>query len=238
VVADLIAAGAIALVGIRRGRRSFGLLAAAVYMHLPRTQFIIEQAWYEPMVAALFGLGLAISEFRGRDRGIGYILLGLGLTAKQYGLPLLFPLAWSHRRNWILLTVGIAVGIAIMLPWMIWSPSFFFDSVLFKHFDRPLQPHSITVASFLINEFGVTMPRLVGWLLAGGAILGISAITPKNSAATALGIGTTLLAFSVFHTQGFPNYFYLVQYLWLLGFVGLLPRAEPENEHHVARATA
>lgn len=239
IAADGVAALAIAVLGLRRGRPAIGLLAATMYLNLPRTPFIIEQAWYEPMIAALLGVGLVLTEFRGFAKWLGYMLLGLGLTAKQFGLPLLFPLAAAHRRNWKLIALGLLVGGLIMLPWLLWSPRDFLDIVLFKHLGRPPQPHSITVASFLLNEFDVVVPRIVGWLLAAGAILVISIVTPRECAATALGLGTALLAFCVCHTQGFPNYFYLVQYLWLIGFVGLLPRIDEEySTHAIARPAA
>jgi hypothetical protein len=221
--ADLVAAGAIALVGWRRRRPAVALTAAWLYLNQPRAPFIIEQAWYEPMIAALLGLGLVFTEFRGLWKWAGYALVGLGLTAKQFGLPLLLPMAAGHRRNWKLVALGVFAGVLVMLPWVVWSPSDFFDIVLWKHLDRPPQPHSITIASFLLNEFDVTVPRAAGWALAAGAIVLISIVTPRGSAATALGLGTALLAFSVFHTQGFPNYFYLVVYLWLLGVVAALP---------------
>src|SRR5262249_41303708 len=215
-----------------------GLLVAAIYLQLPRVPFIVEQAWVEPMIAAFLGIGLVLAGLSGAGRWGGYIFICLGLTAKQVCLPLLFPVARAHRRHWKLLAMGVLVGVLVMLPWILWSPRDFLDIVIWKHLDRPLQPHSITVASFLLNEFNVVLPRVVGWLLAAGAIVGISIITPRDSAATALGLGTALLAFSVFHTQGFPNYFYLVQYLWLLGFVGLFPRADEEMPHAVARPAA
>jgi len=227
VAADGVAGLAILLVGYRR-RSAIGLLAAATYLHLPRTPFIIEQAWYEPMIAALLGLGLVLAEYEGTRRTLGYVLLGLGLTAKQFGLPLLMPLAIAHRRQWKLILLGLIVGGLVILPWFLWSPRDFLDIVIFKHLARPPQAHSITVGSFLFNEFGATVPRAIGWALAGVAVTAISFVSPRNSAATALGLGTALLAFCVFHTQGFPNYFYLVQYLWLLGFVGLLPRPSEE----------
>jgi hypothetical protein len=120
----------------------------------------------------------------------------------------------------------------------VWSPRDFFDIVLWKHLDRPPQPHSITVASFLFNEFELTLPRVAGWALAASAILIISVVTPRASAATALGLGTALLAFSVLHTQGFPNYFSLVQYLWLLGLVAALPTVPESPVHEPARPAA
>ncbi len=104
------------------------------------------------------------------------------------------------------------------------------EIVVWKHLARPLQLQSITVGSFLADQFDIGMPRIVGWVFAVASLIAIGAVTPKRGAATALGIGSALMAFCVFHTQGFPNYFYLVQYLWLLGYVGALPPKQSESK--------
>src|SRR5262249_41566113 len=60
VIADLLAAAAIMMAGMRRRVAWIGMIAAATYLNLVRVPFIIEQAWYEPMIAALLGLGLVL----------------------------------------------------------------------------------------------------------------------------------------------------------------------------------
>lgn len=224
--------GTLALFGVawRRGRPVLGYLAAAAWLFCPRIAFMMEQAWYEPMLAGLFGVGLWLSEMNGVKKWAGYVLLGLGLTAKQFGLPLLAPLAWTHRRHWWLLLLGLAVGGLVMLPWFLWSPDDFISIVLKKHMQRPTQFHSITIASacYQFGSLAWVPPRQVTWALAGVLIAVVSLRTPPRLAATALGLGTALCIFCVFHTQGFPNYFYLCQFLWLFGAVGLMrPVSDP-----------
>ncbi len=235
VIGDCAAAFALAWLGLHRGRPLLGLLTAAIYLNLPRIPFLIEQAWYEPMIAALFGLGLVLAEFERRPKWIGYGLLGLALTAKQFGLPLLFPLAWSHRKNWQLILFALLIGALVILPWFIWSPSAFLDVVLFKHLQRPPQFASITLGSFCANEFGWELPRIVGWLTAAAVIVMVARFTPPGPAA-ALGLGSALLAFCVCHTQGYINYFFLVQYLWLLGFVASIAVNQSSAENSFNRA--
>jgi hypothetical protein len=229
VIGDTLAAVAIFGVGVKRGRPMTAYLAATTWLFVPRSAFIIEQAWFEPMLGGLLGVGLWLSEFTGGRKWLGYILLGLGLTAKQFGLPLLPALAWPHRRNWLPLIVGLAVGGLVMLPFFLWSPHDFIDIVLKKHLVRPPQYHSITIASAFFHFGGVEMVPDKKWCWAAAVVLiGIVSLRgPRNGAATALGLGTALMIFSTFHTQGFPNYFYLVEYLWLLGAVGLLPPLQP-----------
>jgi hypothetical protein len=223
IAGDCIAALALASIGWRKRHGLLGALAAAMYLNLPRAPFVAEQAWYEPMIAALFGLGLLLAEFERWPKYLGYVALGLALTAKQFGLPLLLPLVWSHRRNWRLMLLGQIAGALVMLPWFIWSPHAFVEIALLKHLGRPPQPGSITVGSFVANAFGLEMPRIMGWAAAAIAILFIARFTPKGPAA-AIGLGSALLAFCVFHTQGYLNYFFLVQYLWLFGAMASLNR--------------
>lgn len=223
VVADVLAGLALCFLAWRRGALPLGLVTMATYLNAVRVPFIIEQAWYEPMLAALVGWGLVLADPSVGWRRAGYLLLGLGLTGKQFGLPLLWPVAAAHRRHGRLWLAGIGLGVALMLPWFLAEPSAFLEIVVWKHLQRPVQHGSITLASFLHHEFGLDLPRQVGWGLAVIVIGALGWVAPKDSAASALGLGTALWAFCLLHTQGYPNYFYLIQYLWLLGFVAILP---------------
>jgi hypothetical protein len=229
VICDALAALALFLIGIRRSQRAIGFVAAAAWLFLPLSTIMIESAWYEPMLGALFGLGLWLAESSGWRRWIGYGLVGFGMTAKQYGVAILPALAWRHRRYWRPMLFGLAVGTLVMLPWFAWSPYDFLDIVLFKHLDRPPQhERALTVAGAWFHLTGDVLPREMLWAVAGLLIGVTSWRGPRTGAATALGLGTALLVFSLFHTQGFFNYFYLVQYLWLLGAVGLVPQTAAE----------
>lgn len=222
IVGELLGASAIAGVGWRRGRPWLGLGVATLFLNLPRSLWIIEQAWYEPMLAGLFGLGFWLSEFDGWRRWAGGILLGFALTAKQFGLPLFFPVAGSLRSHWRYLLIGLAAAGLVMLPFLVASPNDFFDIVVRKHLGRPPQYHSLTIGSAFMQWFGVTLPRWLTWGLAGAVILSVSWRRAETAAAAALPTGTALLAFSICHTQGYPNYFYLCNYFWLLGFMAMV----------------
>ncbi|MFL5339551.1 MAG: hypothetical protein ACJ8F7_05220 [Gemmataceae bacterium] len=229
VVCDVIAAAALYLVARSRGRLYVGFAAAALWLFIPRTTFMMEQAWYEPMIGCLLGVGLWLAEGAGWRKWLGYTLVGLGLTAKQYGLPILPALTWPHRRNWKQILVGLLAGGLVMLPWFLWSPPDFLKTVLSDHLNRPSQYHrALTIGGGIYQLFGMppdASMQYVMWAAAIGLIALVSWRGPRQGAAVAVGLGTALLVFCVFHTQGFFNYFYLCQYLWLLGFVGLLAPA-------------
>jgi hypothetical protein len=223
VIADVLAGLALGVLGWRHHPRFFGIVAMATYLNAVRVPFIIEQAWYEPMIAALLGWGLVFVTRPGGPRFLGHLLLGLALTAKQFGLPLLFPLLAAFRYQWKLLTAGVLIGLALMLPWFLASPHDFLDIVLWKHLQRPVQYGSVTLASWLYHEWGLTLPRAIGWGLAVVLIALFSYRSMRDPTNVALGLGTVLLTFCLCHTQGYFNYFYLTQYLWLFGFVSNLP---------------
>jgi hypothetical protein len=218
VLADLLAALVLFAAARQHGGVRVGALVATLYLFLPRVPFLIEHAWYEPMLAALLGGGLLLVE---RGRWSGYLLLGLGLTGKQFGLPMVLPVAWSQRRHWRGLLLGIGLAALPIVPFLFWDPSEFLDVILFKHLQRPAMLDSITVYTGFHELLGVSLPRplllgvalvLIGWL---------SWKTPAQSAASALWVGTVLLVFCVFHTQGYFNYFYLCEFLLLLGVARL-----------------
>jgi hypothetical protein len=227
VACDLVAAAALFVVAWRRGRPRAGFLAAVAFLFLPRTSVMIESAWYEPMIAALLGVGLWLIEATGAWRW-RFVVLGLALTAKQYGLPLLPAAAWPHRRDCRPLLIGLGAGALVMWPWFLWSPHDFMDTVLWKHLDRPSQHgRAMTIAAACYDATGLVPQRKVLWAIAAVLIAVVSWRSNRPGAASALGIGTALFIFCLFHTQGFFNYFHLIQYLLLLGAVGLLPKNDP-----------
>ena len=222
VVCDLLAALALYAAGARHDPRRAGLLTTA-YLLLPRAPFLIEHGWYEPMLAAGLGGGLLLAE-RGQ-RG-GAVLVGLGLTAKQFGLPLLFPLAkalWRSRRG---LAAGLALGAALAAPFLVWDAGAFLEAVLFSHLRRPAMYDSLTLSSAAYHLLGVTPPRALLLAGAAGLIAWITWKTPEAGAGAATWAGAALFAFCVLHTQGYFNYFYLVIYMLLLGVAASPARVE------------
>jgi hypothetical protein len=209
----------LALLGIagKRGRPWTGAVLAAAYLNFPRVPLLMELAWYEPMLAAVFGTGLLLVL---QGRRLGYFLLGLGVTGKPYGVFLLPPLAkalWSRR--WALLAGVVLAGVLVVLPFFLWDPAPFLDRVIFWHLRNPLREDGITLQAAAFNELGITVPTS---LLFAAAVLPVGLVTwrtPGGAGAPPGPMGTALLIFCLFHSQAFFNYFYLCQYLLLLGLV-------------------
>jgi hypothetical protein len=219
VVGDLLAALALFLAARGAGNRLTGALLAGTFLFLPQTPFRIEQAWYEPMLAALLGWGLYRAQ-QGRSR-LSCVLLALGVSAKQYGLVLLPVLGRGRRDAWpTLLLALLGVVVVVFLPFLVWGPEDFLSIVLLKHLARPAQFNSLTIQTAAYDLLGVVWPRWLT-LLPGGALIGwIVWRTPPGGTVVALWLGAALLVFCLCHTQAYFNYFYLCQYLWLLGIAG------------------
>ncbi len=223
---DLVAA--LALLLAARGDRLLGGLLAAAYLNFPIAPFLVEEAWYEPMLAAFLGAGLVLV---GRGWRVGHFLLGVGLTGKQYG-PVLLPALLKGlpgRRLALLLGTALA-GAVTVLPFYLWDRSTFLDRVLHYHLDLPIREDALTVAAAAKNRFhedvwrGSEDNRILGhepkWFLRGVALLLVALLAvraPSRGPSPAPWMAASLIAFCLFHNQAFPNYYYLCEYLMLLG---------------------
>ncbi len=223
VACDLAAAVLLYLTARRSGRPLLGALAAGAYLHLPGVPYMLHHAWYEPMLAALLAAGMLLAE---RHHWLGHLLLGVALTGKQYGLPLVAPLVRA-RRGPLMLGLGLATAL-IVLPFFLWSPPDFLNVVLRLHMAIAPDVNSLTARSAAYHMLGVTLP---GWLAAAATLLLAGWVgwrAPANKARSGLWLATTLLVFCVFFIKGYFNYFYLCSYLFLLGLAALSPEGRPE----------
>ena len=109
-----------------------GELAAALVLFQPRTMFVLEQAWTEPLVLFCFALTVyAIA--RGAHWALVGAALGLLVASKQYSLFLVVPLAFAmpRRRS---LWVAAAVLLALLVPFALPDPAGFWRGLVRFHF--------------------------------------------------------------------------------------------------------
>ncbi|MBX9624954.1 MAG: hypothetical protein K2X82_14200 [Gemmataceae bacterium] len=221
VLCDVLAAGMVAAAGAAARNRAVGVVAAGAYLGYPFAARVVEQGWYEPMLAALFGAGLVLLK---RGYRTGGLLLGLGLVGKQFGLFLAPACLAACRRSWRPVVVGTAAAAALCLGvFLVWDARAFLEIILFGHARMGPRPDSLTVTSLFIQEFGVVPPKAVLWAGMLAVVGWATARTPSDPIAGAAGMGLALLAFCLFNLQANYNYFLLVNYLLLFGLVGLAP---------------
>lgn len=231
---DLLAAAVLLALG--RGRDpAIGIMAAAAYLMLPGAGFIMGQAWYEPMLAALFGGGWLLLQ---RGQRAGLLLLALALTGKQWGAVLLPSALRGLRTQWrMLLAATMVVAAVLCLPFLIWEAGAFLQVVIVGHLGR--SPHwwgnTVPATAYHVVHWQPPMKWFSGaaWAL----VAWIAWRTPATGAGAALWMGTAMLAHVLLGHGAFPNYLYLIEYLLLLGGAALasepmtpsipLPSSEP-----------
>jgi hypothetical protein len=235
VVADVLAALLIFLAARGRPQEHLGLLAAGLYLCLPRTPFMIEQGWFEPQMAALVGVWLwqagrmgtggpaearpllTAQGERGAATWAGLALGGL-VAAKQLSLallPVVIVACWGRKRT--LLTAAV-VAAAVILPFVLWGPGDFWQIVVAKHLARPVIPHALTLLALAKQGLGLDLPPILGWSFAAAMIALITWRGPRQPVpGLGLWLAAALLAFVLGHKQGYFNYYVLAAYLLLWG---------------------
>ena len=103
----------------RKGERLCQLLPLT-FLFLPRSLFVIEQSWTEPLVIVSMA-GFALAAESGRWPALTGALLGLWLGSKQYvalAIPMILKLRRWRPATWI---CAVAVALALVLPFAVWD---------------------------------------------------------------------------------------------------------------------
>jgi hypothetical protein len=220
VLAELAAAWVLFVAGARRGHAVAGALAAGLFLHMPRGPLVIELSCGESLLAALLGGGMLLAD---QGRRFGYVLLGLGLTGKQFGVAMLAPLTKAVSARWRSLALGLIPAAGLMLSFFVWDPEAFLSTVIFKHTGEVQNYVTTTLFSGVHDFTEFNLPRAAQLAVAGALIGLITWRNPVRGMAGSLGMGASLLIFCFCHTKCTFNYLILCSYLLLLGAVAALP---------------
>jgi hypothetical protein len=207
----LVAATAAAVVLIGSiGWTRHAMLAGTLLATTPRILFEIEQGWTEPIVVFL----LALSAASLARRRTGSIALGLTLAVKQYILValLLAPLfpasvpALARRR----LVRALVVAMVLTVPFVVWDPSGFLNSVVLLQLREPFRRDSLSVIAWLAHH-GIAVPAMVATIAAGAVALVLALRTlPRSVAGFAAGLALVTCAMFLFGKKAFCNYYFFV----------------------------
>jgi hypothetical protein len=192
-------------------------LAPVALLFHPRSFFLIEQAWTEPLIAlAACALVWALAGREGFARSIA--LAGV-LSAKQFGF-LWFPALWAYRRvGWRAVLVAAALSLAVAAPFFLWDPSAFVRGNLLYQFGLPFRDDSLSIPAAIAATTGVQLPGVLGLVAAAAvAVLAARHATPEPWSA-ALGGAATFLAVFVFSDRAFFNYYWFASVLLVLAIV-------------------
>lgn len=194
-------------------------LIALLFLYHPRSLFILEQAWIDPLILMLFSLFLVLRERRMLRTASG--VFGYMLSTKQYLIFLPIHFAILDRS---LKRIVIMIGIALLtiLPFVLtMGPIGFIHLAVLPLISTPFRADSLTVSAFFVNVFGTHGVTSL-WSLGIGAIatlISVPLLKPLSPTTRFLaGSIMTMYSLFLFGAQAFCNYYYLVggMILWLL----------------------
>jgi hypothetical protein len=205
-VALIAAAGFIGYAGSTITSR----LAAAVLLTQPRAFFVLEQGWTEPLALLMFAATIfAMLRVPAMASWAG----GLLIVTKQY-LVLASPLLWryaSARRGHVRFIVrAAAIAVLVTLPFMLWHPRSFIDSVLLLQTREPFRIDSLSYLSWAARN-GLGAGSFLWAAGAAATALGISVLlTPNTASGFAVSFALTTFATFAFGSKAFCNYYFFV----------------------------
>lgn len=209
--ADVAAIAAAALLMASIGWTRHAMLSATVLLTTPRILFQIEQGWTEPFAVFLLATMAAIMARTPRK---GSVALGLTMAVKQYLaialvlLPLLPHVAVSAPRK--RLTYALAAGAAVTLPFVIWDPYGFANSVVLLQFREPFRADSLSFLAWLAR-LGIDVPPLPATLAAAVAAAVLARRTLRPSVGGfSTGLALVTFAMFAFGKKAFCNYYFFV----------------------------
>ncbi|MGL5929844.1 MAG: hypothetical protein ACRCY8_12995 [Dermatophilaceae bacterium] len=187
---------------------------AAILVLVPGTLTQIDQAWTEPVLAALL-VWWAVLVHRSHAWW-AVVPLALACASKQH-LVLLAPvlLAWpgfGWRRT--LATGGLAG--ALVLPWLVADPRAFVDDTVVALVEFPPIRFANTWYLYLFNEHGVELPFAVTGALMLAAVLTAAAAVHRRAPEideVLRWLAFVLVVASLVNKQAFYNQFWLVAVL-------------------------
>jgi len=239
VLAELVVALVLWRLSRRRWGDSTAQLIALLFLYNPRSLFVLEQSWVDPLILMFFALFLLLRE-RGKPTAAS-IAYGYMLFLKQHMLFAFFQ--WFIlERNWKRILTGLAVGFLTLLPFAIWDWRGLLQNGILFTVRVPFRADSLTIFS-LLARFGVPQPSY-SWAVPIGAVIMLLTFIPQRKIDPLRGylFSVTITMFGMFMilSTSFCNYYYLVagQLIFLLALGGRRPLPEGSGAKQSASAGA
>lgn len=186
-------------------------LAATLFLFTPRTYFVLDRAWTDPFVVLLVAAVAFVAVHRPKWV---WVPAGLYLSVKQHmfiGIPALLLLVPRPMQLKEVVTLGLkaaAVGLGVTLPFFLWGPKAFINSVL--NIREVFRTDSLGLLAHLANQ---NIARLSKWTglaaIVPVALLGTWK-APRTVSGFALLTAATHFTLYLFSTHAFCNEYYNV----------------------------
>jgi hypothetical protein len=213
--ADLVTAAIVWSVA-RPVRPTTAALLALLVLHQPRSLFVLEQSWQEPLLAAFLAATAALLLRRAAGPSVG-VLAGLALSLKQYLIVFVAPflLRRGLRAAWPALVIG---GMVAWLPFLVWDAPAALRHGLWFQLQTPFRPDGLTLLSALHAATGATPGKQLAAV--AGVATSVALAWHTRTAAPAgawLRAGTmAMLVAFLLGSQAFANYYHLIALLLLV----------------------
>jgi hypothetical protein len=184
---------------------------ALLYWFSPRTLFVLEQSWTEPLLVFLASLVAIAVRLCPR---ISVPVFGLLLAAKQtmVWMPFLSILLFQGtlRERMRSLLVACLIAAFITLPFLLWNPPEFWRSVVEWQFIQPFRPDSLSFAAFFKINPTDSYPTILPFLGSAACICLAMWRCVRSPAGWAISSCLVYLVFFALNKQAFCNYYFLV----------------------------
>lgn len=204
------------------------IAVALVIVVNPWLGTIIWFGWTEPIsLPLLLGAGLLWR----RNPVASAVLLGLAFGTKQYfvvALPLL--LLWSDSFRWKRLLIAGGVAALSLLPAVLIDPVAFWDATVAAALSAPIRLDSSGLAGV-----GLDLPMWLELVVIVGVTLWM-ARAAGGAARFLIALAAVLSVGFLIGFQAFPNYWFLVGTVAVLGVVTTLTSGEPSQPDAVELA--
>ncbi len=207
---ELVGAAALYAAARRRWDIDTARWLTLLLLFYPRALYTIENGWSEPLQVGAFGLCNWLALRRPNSRMLAAVY-GAFLSLKLYLVWFALHALMLFRRPG-LIAVAALVGIATILPFVIWDFDAFARYGIFFQLETPFRPDGLTVFAAIHHAFPAFTPGKLPALVisAGVAFYTMWRFWPLRVEgwrwATLL---TTWTAF-LFGSQAFANYYYFV----------------------------
>jgi hypothetical protein len=217
--------------------RTTAELAALFVLFQPRTLFVIEQTWTEPLVMLCFSLAL-LCVLRWRQLApSGAVLAGLACGAlavsKQYAPLLLLPLALAAPRagRGRALLAALVVPALSLVPFALWDFRELWSDLMLAQLSQPFRFDALSLLALWGRAGGAT-PRALALLgfAAAGLVLVFALRRRPPLWQAALAGAAAFLWLVLLNKQAFCNYFWLADSLLAAVCALRWPEAERDPE--------
>jgi hypothetical protein len=105
---------------------------------------------------------------------------------------------------------GLLVAAAVTLPFLLWDPRPFMESVVTLQLYQPFRPDSLSYLAWVAIRGGPVLSGALAFVAAAVALVLALWLTARTPAGVAAGVALVYYAFFAFNKQAFANYYLFV----------------------------